>query len=260
MIKAARAGKRAIHDCLADGAEIIPDRKEDGSLLTAADLASQEAILDALQEAFPGVPVLSEENATDTYDISNGPWLIVDPLDGTTNFSRGIPFCSITIAYLVNGIPHAGIVMPVMQPCCYAAVKDGDALLIQDTGEQSIIKCKSRPLDQSVLCVTGDSSDPAGREQWWAWLERVRPPYCFRLRLLEASALELCLLAEGKIDGYLHSCDKPWDMAAAGLIVQQAGGRLFNNDGGPWSVNTNGVIAFSPEIADTIVKRISEKG
>ena len=76
----------------------------------------------------------------------------------------------------------------------------------------------------------------------------MRPPTCFRLRMFQSSALELCLLAEGKIDGYLHPTDKPWDMAAAGLIVQEAGGRVFGIDGGPWSANSEGIIAVSPAI------------
>ena len=57
-----------------------------------------------------------------------------------------------------------------------------------------------------------------------------------------------CLLAEGKIDGYLHPTDKPWDMAAAGLLVQEAGGKVFNIDGSPWSVDRDGIIAVSPTI------------
>ena len=92
---------------------------------------------------------------------------------------------------------------------------------------------RSGPLQESVLCVTCDYSVPAGREEWWQWLEKLRPPTCYRLRMFQFSALELCLLAEGKIDGYLHPTDKPWDMAAAGLIVQEAGGKVFNIDGVP---------------------------
>ena len=60
------------------------------------------------------------------------------------------------------------------------------------------------------------------------------------------------MLAEGKIDGYLHPTDKPWDMAAAGLIVQEAGGKVFDIDGGTWSVNSEGVIAVSPTITNLL--------
>ncbi|MBN2317098.1 MAG: hypothetical protein JXM79_24440, partial [Sedimentisphaerales bacterium] len=108
------------------------------------------------------------------------------------------------------------------------------------------------PLEESILCVTCDYSVPSGRETWWQWLEKLRPPTCFRLRLFQSSALELCLLAEGKIDGYLHPTDNPWDMAAAGLIVQEAGGQVFGVDGGAWSVNKNGIIAVTPAITNVL--------
>ncbi len=252
LIQAAGEGRRTIRHYAANGNPTKPGKKDDGSLLTEADLASQKAICGFLNRNLPGIPILSEEAADFQTDISTGQWLIVDPLDGTTNFTRGIPFYSVTIAYVVDGTPRAGVVMPVARDYCYAAVKDGFAAKVDDHFNRIPIQCKNRPLKESVLCVTCDYSNPAGREKWWQWMDKLRPPTCFRLRIIESSALELCLLAEGKIDGYLHPTDKPWDMVAAGLIVQEAGGKVFDIDGGPWSVNSDGIIAVSPAITDLL--------
>ncbi|OHB80275.1 MAG: hypothetical protein A2Z25_06940 [Planctomycetes bacterium RBG_16_55_9] len=252
LIAAAKEGRRIIREYATDARDTKPGRKGDGSLLTQADLASQEAVCTFLSRNLPGIPILSEEATVGQANLSAGPWLVVDPLDGTTNFTRGIPFYSITVAYLEDGSPQAGVVMPATQDYCYAAAKDSLAVIIDDDFNRTPIQCKSRLLEESVLCVTCDYSVPAGREKWWQWIDKLKPPTCFRLCILQSSALELCLLAEGKIDGYLHPTDKPWDMAAAGLIVQQAGGRVFDIDGGPWSVNKDGVIAVSPGVTDLL--------
>ncbi|MBN2315264.1 MAG: inositol monophosphatase family protein, partial [Sedimentisphaerales bacterium] len=224
LIAAARQGRQKIREYVAGTKKAKPSKKRDGSLLTETDLASQDVICSFLNRNLPGIPILSEETRRDGTDISTGQWLVIDPLDGTTNFTRGIPFYSVTIAYMEDGIPQAGIVMPVAQDYCYAAVKNSFAVIIDDDFHRTPIRCTSRPLEESILCVTCDYSVPSGRETWWQWLDKLRPPTCFRLRLFQSSALELCLLAEGKIDGYLHPTDNPWDMAAAGLIVQEAGG------------------------------------
>jgi len=252
LIRAADEGRRIVRHYAANEIPANPGKKDDGSLLTEADLASQKAICGFLGRNLPGIPILSEEQTDFQTDISTGQWLVVDPLDGTTNFTRGIPFYSVTIAYVVDGTPRAGVVMPIARDYCYAAVKDDFAAKVDDHSNRIPIQCKNRPLEESVLCVTCDYSNPAGREKWWQWMDKLRPPTCFRLRIIESSALELCLLAEGKIDGYLHPTDKPWDMAAAGLIVQEAGGKVFDIDGGPWSVNSDGIIAVSPAITDLL--------
>jgi myo-inositol-1(or 4)-monophosphatase len=251
LIQAAGQGRKIIRQ-YAEKKPTKPGKKNDGSLLTKADLASQKAICDFLSRNLPGIPILSEESVDSKMDISKGRWLIIDPLDGTTNYTRRIPFYSITIAYVVDGIPQAGVVMPPARDYCYAAVKDSIAAIIDDNFNKTTIRCKNRPLKESVLCVTCDHSNPAGREKWWQWMDKLRPPTCFRLRIIESSALELCLLAEGKIDGYLHPTDKPWDMGAAGLIVRQAGGKIFDIDGGPWSINNEGIIAVSPAMTNIL--------
>ena len=248
LIRAASRGRQIVRRYAANKKPTKSRKKDDGSLLTKADLASQKAICDFLSRNLPGVPILSEEAADLQTDISKGPWLIIDPLDGTTNFTRRIPFYSITIAYVVDGTPIAGVVMPASLDHCYAAVKDSFAAIVDDEFNRIPIQCQNRPLEESVLCITCDHSNPAGREKWWKWMDKLRPPICFRLRIIESSALELCLLAEGKIDGYLHPSDKPWDMGAAGLIVQEAGGKIFSIDGSPWSLNSDGIIAVSPAI------------
>jgi myo-inositol-1(or 4)-monophosphatase len=254
LIEAACAGRDAIIRTSRGAGLRNAEQKADGSLLTQADLASHDAIFAALARAFPNVPVLSEEGQAGRPDLLRGQWLVVDPLDGTTNFSRGIPFYSATIAYVIDGQPEAGVVLPVTDNVCYAAARGAPSERIDlATGERAALRCVGRPLNQSVLSITCDQVDAAARERWWRWMAALRPPTCFRLRLMEASALELCWLAAGRTDGYLHTNDKPWDMAAAGLIARQAGATLLSVDFSPWSLDACGVIAATPAIADAVV-------
>jgi len=252
LIQAASQGKDIVRYYASNMKSTPHVKKNDGSLLTEADLASQKAICDFLSRNLPGIPILSEETTDSKTNICKGHWLVIDPLDGTTNFSRRIPFYSITIAYVVDGIPRVGVVMPIVWDYCYAAVKDKFAAKVDDDFNRIPIQCQNRSLEESVLCITCDYSNPAGREKWWQWMDKLRPPKCFSLRFIESSSLVLCLLAEGKIDGCLHPSDKPWDMAAAGLIVQEAGGKVFSIDGSPWLVSCDGIIAVSPAITDLI--------
>ncbi len=252
LIEAARQGREAVESCMSGERFKQVSRKKDGSLLTRADLASHHAVCSFLDSRLPNVPILSEEACGSASSITHGQWIVLDPLDGTTNFTRGIPFSSISVAYTVDGVPQAGVVMPISSDYCYGAVRDSFAAVIDSNGARTAIRCANRPLEDSVLCVTCNFSIPDSREIWWKWLEKLRPPACFRLRILESSALEMCLLAGGRIDGYLHPADKPWDMAAAGLIVQEAGAKVFDIDGGPWSLQSSGIIALSPGITDLL--------
>lgn len=231
--------------------------KSDGSLITDADIASEDVITEFLKHVWPDVPILSEEDGKTDIDITHGDWFIVDPLDGTTNFSRNIRLSSVSIAYVVNGEPQAGIVMPIYDEHYYVAVKNkGSEIVNIKDGSNKSLKCINRPLEKSILSITCDQNNDESRKQWWKWMQILKPPVCFRLRIVESAALELCWLAEGKIDGYMHPSDKPWDVAAAELIIREAGATVYGINLDTWSLANNGILAFNPSVADAVLSLI----
>ena len=142
LIKAASQGREIVRHYASNVRSKSLVKKNNGSLLTEADLESQRAISNFLSQKLPGIPILSEETTDFQTNIGTGHWLVIDPLDGTTNFSRDIPFYSVTVAYVVDGIPRIGVVMPAAWDHCYVAVKDEFAALVDDDFNRIPIKRK----------------------------------------------------------------------------------------------------------------------
>jgi len=232
--------------------------KSDGGLVTKADMAASEAIIEAANHVFRTIPVHSEERQVSDW-LSYDEALVVDPLDGTTNFVHGLPFSSVSVALVRGGVPIAGVVAPLSGGWYFAAKGSGSYFgpAAGETKGAKRLRYAVRPLNRAVLNVSCDQNDEVSRHNWWDWLTRLRPPICFRLRIIESAAMELCWLASGHIDGYLHPSDKPWDLAAGALIAAEAGVELFSPLLTPWELSTPGIIALTPRIAPMVRARLS---
>lgn len=201
------------------------NRKFDGSLLTEADVACQQALVTELAKLLP-VPVLGEEMELDEqqriweHGQDEGFWC-VDPIDGTTNFVHGFPYFAISVAYMRHGRPQLGVVYnPVSGELFYAG-----------RGQGSFLNGVKLPLKQHVPsmqeCIAG--VEPK-------WLTGRLPMRLMTLtpygseRNLGASTLDWCFIAAGRYDIYLHGGQKPWDYAAGCLILEEAGGRFASID------------------------------
>lgn len=228
--------------------------KDDGSIISEADIRINENIIKLAQEYFPGVPVHSEETPKTKWQ-SEKEIIIVDPLDGTTNFVNKIPISSVTIAFVQNMTPKVGVVAPLAGGIYYGIDGHGSfyAERIQSWENGSRLKCSNRKLKNSILNITADHNDEQSRKKWWEWISLLKPPLCYRIRIIESAAIELCWLASGKIDGYLHPSDKPWDIAAGGLIAKESGIILFNPDLSEWGLSTYGIIAITPDVEHDLV-------
>ena len=193
-------------------------RKSDGTLFTEADLESQRCFTDALPQLAPG-PVLGEEMSLEEQgriwdESAKGMWCI-DPIDGTTNFSNGVPFFSVSIAYLMNHQPLFGVVYnPVTDEAVYAAAGAGAYL---NGTPLPLRQCATR-LEDAVAGVDFKRVEPHLSNEL-----SVRPPF-FSQRNFGSSALEWCFVAAGRLDVYIHGGQMLWDYAAGHLIVHEAGG------------------------------------
>lgn len=205
-------------------AEILPRyrtvaalRKDDGSVVTEADYASQRALVKALT-VLEKVPVLGEEMPeSEQRDIARrgGRYWCVDPIDGTTNFSTGFPFFAVSVALMEGDRPVFGVVHDPIADEAFFAVRGGGAWL---NHAPIAVHAREPELHEAVAEVALRRAQPHLRQAL-----KARPPY--RKRLTSgSSALSWCHLAAGRVDLYLHAGQRVWDYAAGALVLHEAGG------------------------------------
>lgn len=258
LVKVAKSGVDAIVNMA--GLRTEAHHKQDGSLLAEADLRSNEAILNAAAVEMPGIPVHSEEALLPSW-YKEREVLVVDPLDGTTNFVRRLGMSSVSTAFLVNGRPQMAVVAPLTGGCFFATAGGGSfyAESMDSWRSADRIRCQARTLSEAVLHVTADQNNEESRRVWWEWLKVLRPPTCFRLRLVESAALELCWLGAGHVDGYMHPTDQAWDVAAGALIAKEAGAAVRSVGFGDWDIAQRGIVALAPDVLEE-VRRVIGSG
>ncbi len=209
----------AIAEILPRFRSVEPTRKQDGSLVTDADLAAQAALVRRLGALEP-LPVMGEEMSPEDQRAifeRGGRFWCVDPLDGTSNFSRGVPFFAVSVALMEDARPLFGTVYDPIADEAYFAVRGAGAWL---NHRPLIVPGQAPPLDRAVAEVSL-RRDTAGLR---AALKK-RAPYQRRLTS-GSSALSWCHLAAARTDVMLHSGQKLWDYAAGALILDEAEGSL----------------------------------
>lgn len=197
--------------------KVSHQHKRDGSLCTEADIAAQTALIKKLQ-AIVNVPVLGEEMSdTEQHALwdagREGLWCI-DPIDGTSNFARGLPYFAVSVALLRDSKSVMGVVYNPVSDELFAAESGKGAFM---NGERLVGRETSVSLAQALACV--DLKRLPAR-----LLKKLasKPPYSSQ-RNFGASALDWCYTAAGRYDVYLHGGQKLWDYAAGELILRESG-------------------------------------
>ena len=202
--------------------------KRDGSIVTEADLAMQASLRRALAGQWPGIPLLGEEmpaaEQASLLDAADGPVWILDPLDGTSNFSAGIPFFSVSLALIRDGRPMLGLVYDPVRDECFAAARGQGAWLNARILGSSMPEL---PLARCTACVDFKRLKPGLARRL-----AEAPPYSSQ-RSFGSVALDWCWIAAGRVHLYLHGRQKLWDYAAGCLILEEAGGHSVGLDGEP---------------------------
>lgn len=202
-------------------------RKTDGSLLTEADVVMQDALANALRQHWPDIDILGEEmdeaaQLQALQHLDTGLWCI-DPVDGTSNFSLGVPYYAVSVALLRGGEIPMGVVYDPSRKECFAAARGQGAWL----NGQRLQSRLSAPLSEGVGLV-----DLKRLPRELASRLASDPPYQSQ-RSFGAVALDWCWLAAGRCHVYLHGQQKLWDYAAGCLILQEAGGQAVTLQGEP---------------------------
>jgi myo-inositol-1(or 4)-monophosphatase len=195
-------------------------RKSDGSLLTEADVATQMALTRWLRDLVD-CPVLGEEMSEEEqhrlWGASDITLWCVDPIDGTSNFIKGLPCFAVSVALIAGGKPVLGAIYNPVSDELFTAVKGQGALL---NGARLETHQTPRSLKR---CVAGIDFKRLPRSL--AGLLAATPPYSSQ-RNFGSSALDWCFLAANRYDVYAHGGQKVWDYSAGVLILEEAGGAL----------------------------------
>ncbi len=224
--------------------------KADGSIATNADLASEKYLKKALGALIPGVSFNAEESGKQE---GNSYCFVIDPLDGTTNFSRGIGYFCISVCLTYNDDPLLAVVyQPIMKEYFVACKGDGAFL----NGQKLNIDV-SVPLDKS-LTVVGLPYTKNAHYLELLELTRVIAPKSFAFRHLGASALDLAYVAAGRINGVYLAELAWWDVAAGMLLITQAGGTVTDFEGNQITPVFKTCLAGSPEVYSQLKKLIDQ--
>jgi myo-inositol-1(or 4)-monophosphatase len=207
------------------GERLIIAKKSELSLVTPVDKESEKLIMDLIRREFPDHAILSEEALGSGQSPSR--W-IVDPLDGTTNFVHTYPQACVSIAYEENGIVELGGVFDPFRNELFFAERGQGATL----NGAPIVVSKNPSLSESLL-ATGFPYDRREKADEYLAIMKAFMMKVQGIRRCGAAALDFCYVACGRFDGYWELKLHPWDKAAAGLIVREAGGSLSNFSGEP---------------------------
>ncbi|AFY39560.1 inositol monophosphatase [[Leptolyngbya] sp. PCC 7376] len=206
-----------------------------------------------LTKLTPDIPVLGEESFIKDATLPPNFW-IIDPIDGTVNFSRQLPLFGITIALIVNSQAiAAGISFPNLRER-YEAIKDHGATL-----NGSPLKISQTHNIKDAIIGLGDFStgkQAIVKHKLTHNLLQHYAGHCLRIRMLGSAALQLAWLAAGRLDLSITLSNKPWDVQAGKLLVSEAGGRVFDYDGSTHNLNSRFTLGsnthLSPQLIDAL--------
>ena len=211
-------------------------------LVTEADHASEKFLLNEIKIKFPGGHILAEESGQ--IDGNNEDIWYIDPLDGTVNYAHHIPIFCVSIGFALNGrMSHAAVYDPLRDEM-FSAERNKGAYL----NGKKIQVSETKELEKSLL-VTGFPYDTWNTElDNFKYFERLAKK-TQGVRRLGSAALDGCYVAAGRFDGFWEFKLKPWDIAAAGLICEEAGAKVTAIDGRKDYLSAPlSILATTPEI------------
>lgn len=194
--------------------EIVQRKKGRANFATVADHAAQEAVIAQLARYDGSIPVLAEEGAAAKTERGERLW-VVDPIDGTLNFSRALPFYCVSIAYVEDGKARAAAIHAPRTRETFVASEGSGARL----NGAPIAVSRVRDLDQAFV-VTSLAYRAATRSDSRFVLLNT---HSARMRIFGSAALEIAYVGAGRFDLFVHGALGPWDVAAGGLIAREAG-------------------------------------
>jgi myo-inositol-1(or 4)-monophosphatase len=219
------------------------------NLVTQADMESNRKIISILKKAFPDYGILSEEIPEEKGKV-NCRW-IIDPLDGTHNFTYGIPLFGVSIALEREGKVMLGVMgLPIFKQ-----------MFLSERGRGAFVNGKRirvsrRGVKEAIVIFGVDEQNPDKTESIRI-MNRLEENV-FQTRRLGSAVVQFAYLAMGRADAYIDIGNKPWDNAAGFLTVEEAGGRVSGFSGRGWDINDTRFIASNGVIHEEILRIVKQ--
>jgi myo-inositol-1(or 4)-monophosphatase len=209
-------------------------------IITDADVASERLVVQRLAEAFGDDGVVAEEGSRGRA-VSGRRWFI-DPLDGTVNYSHGIPIWCVSLSLFEGERPVLGVIHDPIRQATFSSVLGGGASL---NGKN--LRCSQvERAAEAIVHITVDFADE-GKLVGLAELQTLAPSI-MRVRQIGSVALALAYTAAGLFDAVVHRVANPWDLGAGVLMVQEAGGCASDLEGRPYTETTESALAAATEM------------
>lgn len=216
------------------------------------DVKAEQSIIAAILKAYPDHGILAEESGTHNPD-ADILW-IIDPLDGTTNFLHGFPFFSVSIAVKIKGRIEHGVVYDPLRHECFAASRGQGARL-----NDHRMRVSKQTLLGSALLGTGVPFRNVALAQRYMPTLDAMIGKCAGVRRTGSAALDLAYVASGRLDGFWQLGLKPWDIAAASLLIKEAGGLISDLRGGEDYLNQGDVVAGTPKVFKSLLQTVGTR-
>ena len=223
------------------------------NLVTEMDHRAEAAVIKILEKEFPSHSILTEES-NGREGSSSYRW-ILDPLDGTTNYAHGYPFFCVSLALEKDGQIIWGIIYDPLREELFAAEAGRGA----SVNGRALQVSATRLMHQSFLCTGFPYDMRESTEDNLHYFSRFAK-IAQAIRRDGSAALDLCYVAMGRFDGFWEMKLNPWDVAAGGLIVTEAGGRVTNFSGNPFTVNGQEILATNGLIHEDMLSVLSKQG
>ncbi len=249
-VRAARTGGNVISRAFEQVDKVEVESKGTNDFVTNIDIAAEEAIIETIRKSYPAHSIVGEETGVSEGSDSDFQW-IIDPIDGTTNFVKGIPHFAVSIALKVKGKLDQAVIFDPIRGELFTASRGKGAQL---NGFRIRVK-QHKELTGAVL-ATGfpfkhKQHTAAYMNMFQAMFEKASD-----LRRAGSAALDLAYVAAGRVDGFFEIGLKPWDTAAGELLVIEAGGLVTDFTGGHNYSNSGNIVASSPRLLKEILKDI----
>ena len=221
---------------------------QEKNLVTEIDRGSEKIIIDHISKAFPHHTFLGEESGKSATGDAEFVW-VIDPLDGTTNYTHGFPVFSVSIALEVRGIVEVGVVYDPNFDEMFTAERGKGAFL---NGKRMQVT-KTSTIGKSML-VTGFPYNIADNpqhaiEHFINFLKKSQA-----VRRMGSAAIDLAYVAAGRYEGFWEVALQPWDKAAGELLVLEAGGKVTGFDGGPATIYDEETLASNGAVHQAMLE------
>ncbi len=263
-IEAAQLGSKVLLKYQRKLTKLNIEAKKAQGVVSQADRESEDKIMKYLRKQAPSIAFFGEESSfldgevesSDQRRYADLEWCwCIDPLDGTHNYLNGLEYYCVSVALLHYGRPVVGVILRPFTQECYWAVEGQGAYYQNGVGKKSKLKLESKKKQlKDCLVVTGFSSEkgilkPDEVERFSRFLAQTRG-----VRRLGSAALDLCLVARGVFDGFWEKELAPWDVAAGGLIANEAGAKVCNWQGQRFDPFDQTIMASAPSLYPAMKK------